>query len=224
MEQQKLKGKNPYAGESIQDILLVISYKDQYPDEYQYAFIEFHQRYMEFIYKACIQACKFFSNPSEFALDLSGNVFLVACERAVEFEPREGYDEEIELKAWLLKIMGEQLKSFTAHNPERKAFFSVDRLPTEPESEADTLEENDVLQEDDYPISRESVRDAMESLKTRDKDIVMAYLTHVHRKNAHLPDEIMQGLCSKYNTTSFNVRQVKQRFFKKVRMLNGGNA
>jgi DNA-directed RNA polymerase specialized sigma24 family protein len=221
MEQQKLKGKNPYADESIQSILIALSYRDQYPEEYELAFLALHGRYMKIIYAACSQACKYFSNSSELAQEIAGNVFLIACEKAVEFEPRDGPDEEAEFKRWLVELVKGQVKLFTAHNPERKSFSSVDELPTEPESLRDELDDRDNLQETDYPISKESVREVLESLKPRDRDIVMAYLTHVHRKNAHLPDDVMQNLCLKYGTTSMNVRKIKQRVFTRIREING---
>ena len=221
MEQQKLKGKNPYADESVQSILIALSYRDQYPEEYKLAFLALHGRYMKFLYAACRQACKFFSNSSELAQEIAGNVFLIACERAVEFEPREDLDEEAEFKKWLIELIKMQLKLFTSHNPERKSFSSVDELQTEPEATRDEHDDLDTLKEADYPISKESVREVLESLKPRDRDIVMAYLTHVHRKNAHLPDEVMQDLCIRYGTTSMNVRKIKQRIFKKIREING---
>ncbi|PRY13771.1 hypothetical protein CLV24_105141 [Pontibacter ummariensis] len=224
MEQQKLKDKNLYAGEDVQTILLSLSYGDQYPNEYNQAIQELHNRYMEFISNASMLACRFFSNPSELAQDIAGNTFVTACEKAVEFEPRETFDEEREFKAWLVGIVKEQLKYFTTHNPERQFHSSVGELSIGLSAGDEQQDDELFVKEDDYPITKESAREALNSLKPRDKDIVMAYLNHVHRKNAHLPDDIMQDLCLRYKTTPFNVRQVKYRFFKKVRMLNGGKA
>jgi len=229
MEQQKLRNKNPYQDESIEDLLLFLSYKEQYPEEYQHAFVEIHRRYMGFINKACHQICKFFSNNEEFAIDLAGNVLLQACQNAIQFEAAKGLTKtevDEKFKEWLVIIAKEELKWFTSHNPERKNYSSLDSISLETTTASDDLNGMGMLTQetDTYPITKESVTQVLESLKPRERDIVMTYLTHVHRKNAHLPDEVMEELCSKYGTTSFNVRKIKQRAFDKVRKLNEGKA
>ena len=229
MEQQKSKTKNPYQDESIEDVLLFLSYGDQYPNEYQAAFLEIHRRYIGFINKICHQVCKFFSNSEELAADLAGNVLLYVCQNAIQFEAGKGLTK-VEMdkifKEWLVIIAKGELKRFTSHNPERKNYSSLEGISSEATTSREDLNEVGLLTQeiDTFPITNESVVQALESLKPKERDIIMAYLTHVHRKNAHLPDEIMAELCSKYGTTSFNVRKIKQRAFDKIRKLNEGKA
>ena len=232
MGKQKLSGIDPALEQKLEDLLLYLSYREQFPEEYQAAVIEFHRRYMGIIYKISNNACRFFSNKTEMATEIASNVFVLACEQAVDFPfPKDNAEEIVEksFKEWLVKIVAVELKRFTSHNPDRKKSFAVDGTFIEGTGMGDNdFEDVSPEPEDnngsDYPISKESVTQVLELLKPRDKDIIMAYLIHVNRKGAHLPDEIMQGLCSKYGTTSFNIRKIKQRVFDKIRNLNVGKA
>lgn len=53
-------------------------------------------------------------------------------------------------------------------------------------------------------------------LSEKDQEILLTYMMY-QDGNKHLPDEVLKELCDKYETTSVNLRKIKERALQKVK-------
>jgi DNA-directed RNA polymerase sigma subunit (sigma70/sigma32) len=75
------------------------------------------------------------------------------------------------------------------------------------------------LQSEDYRIEtpqKKALDEALQTLSDKERDILLTYMMY-QEGNKHLPDEVIQVLCDRYETSSINLRKIKQRALEKVR-------
>ena len=64
--------------------------------------------------------------------------------------------------------------------------------------------------EDQISPKQQQLNQALAKISEKEKDIIFAYMMY-QDGNKHLPDEILNELRLRYNTTSENIRQIKKR-------------
>jgi DNA-directed RNA polymerase specialized sigma24 family protein len=184
---------------------------------------EFFVRYRQKIYDYCLYiANKNFGHSSDWKSvceDVIQETFLFALYNLGEFKFEKSWSESKlngKAIAWLGAIAEHKLLDHYNHDrgtEEEVAAFQYDlkkklgRIKT-------------VNKKDTYVLERPVLEEAMKQLKERDKDVLYKYLEHgcLHGTK-HLPDDIMSALCTKWDITPGNARQIKGRAFDQLKKL-----
>lgn len=200
--------------------LIIAASEDGYANNFKE---EFYLRYRQKIYDYCLHiANKNFGRSSEWkhiCEDVVQDTFIFAIFNLKEFKFEENWgDKKLNNKliGWLGSIA--QHKLFDHYNKDRGkeedvAAFQYDlKKNLQRKKTANTA--------DLYVLERTILDEAMQKIKERDRAVLYTYLEHgcLHGKKS-LPDNVMKELCSKWNLTAGNARQIKGRTFELLRKL-----
>ena len=91
-------------------------------------------------------------------------------------------------------------------------------VPLEDKTIDDCIEaEEGVVEEDVVPsFEAELIERALEELTEKERDILKTYILYDTNNKKHVPDEILDELRERYQTTSVNLRKIKSRALEKV--------
>ncbi len=199
--------------ESLADLFLSMSLKEDNRQEAEKAFTIFYNLYKNYLYTVVRKACESWPMYGEELIQtVHENTFLKVYEKAEDFLIIEDipFDrQEKRMKSWISKIA-------------RNEMF---KLLRELKEEKDNIEyhENLVLFENpDEEIEAQKSEDfilaekALNSLSERDRHILVTYLMF-EEDNKKLPSSEIKRLAEMWNVLPDNLRQIKKRSLEKVR-------
>lgn len=196
--------------EKLEELLLNISYKEEDVILAESSFNLIYREYSKFVRNVIVSHLK---NSSIYDEDLANavlnNTFLTVFEKPLYFSaPNDAKDDKC-FKAWISTIAKNELKS------------QIDMMtPSEKRLSDLNLDESDFELEDVEPevynsSNHKILKDALNKLKDRDRDIVLThYLYYEEGKN--MPSDVLDSLCLIHSTTRPNLRQVMSRSEKKI--------
>ncbi|MES2457889.1 MAG: hypothetical protein V4594_20185 [Bacteroidota bacterium] len=212
MEIVKKAEKFPMSTETDEDLLIIMSMKEDVESS-QASFVEFHRRYKDFLYFLVEKTCSNHPNSKELIKVIFNNVLLNVFQYCKSFNCSEK-DETIIRK----KIMG-WLTSIA--KTEYKAQFTK----TSKKMEEDLVFKSMVkssISPPKYSYSEDIVGKAFEQIpKDRDRDILRTYWIFYEKGDKsqakNMPDDALDDLATRYNTTKENIRTIISRTNKIVK-------
>jgi RNA polymerase sigma factor (sigma-70 family) len=182
---------------SDEDLLFMISLKNESGKEAEEAFRIFYNRHKQFLWNLCYKVCR----NEDLAKDVMQNTWIAIHKYCHTYDAQRS-----KVTTWMSKIarneMCDLFKSETKNIPLNEDIYSIS--DDNAEDTEFTTPEKKILEE------------ALNTLSERDKDILRTYMQY-SEGNKHLPDEITNELCRRYSTTSANLRQIKKRSLEKVK-------
>ena len=205
--------------ESIEDIFLMMSMKDEDLELANKAFNEFHRRYSTYLYAIVDKVCSSFISKygSTLVNDVFSNTLIKVYYNADKLINIDKLKTELakdkRMKNWLGKIASNEMYSLLRVSKKESEKMIVDGTIIE-HSEIEEKE----YEPNDNPISieRETLEKALKSLKERDREILLIHFLY-EEKGKNMPSNVLDDLCVKYNTTKENIRQIKKRTLDKVK-------
>lgn len=200
-------------------ISLILSTKDEtYLSELQSMFyVEFRQK----VYTRCAAVAqkRFGHSPEwrEVAEDTVQETFLFAIRNLDKFKSDKFWTEELAVKkvtSWLSEIASHKVLDYYAAQKSEKD--ELDRYKYDLKM---GLQKGKTSDPKKFRIvERAKLEEAMSKLTAIQKDVLLTYIEHDCFINSqkHLPTDIMDMICKKYNKTSTNIRQLKKRAWDRV--------
>lgn len=92
-------------------------------------------------------------------------------------------------------------------------------VPLEDKTIDECIEDEEGVEEEEVEPSFEAklIDSALEELTEKERDILKTYILFDTDNKKHVPDEVLDELRNRYQTTSANLRKIKSRAFDKVR-------
>lgn len=220
------------------ELIAIMAKKDDNPKLAEHAFIEFHRRFMAYVYVICESQSRLKGITKEHERqEIANNAFLSAYNGAKTFNPREsktfGKNADRVVKSWLGQITRNAILVYF------REYERVYRLSDAPDYETlyGTCEEkkNSVYasfapidesvlsmphEEDEFTPESKYKREllkALKNLKPRDRDILITYL-EFEDENGNIPPEIRKRLCKRYHLADNYPTKIKQRSFNTLKL------
>ncbi len=211
LQEEKKRAESSYSDE---DLLVLMSYRSENEREAEEAFKEFDSRYKSFIWSLCYYVCK---NGPFGGKELAEDVFMQTRTRV--YYSAHTYDSSKgKIKTWISRIAKNEMNDLLGVLKEKrigeKTFVSLD--------EALAVVTVDVADEIETP-EKKLLNTALDSLTEKERDILMTYMLY-QDGNKHLPDEVLEELRKRYQTTSANIRMIKMRTLDKIKKIIEANA
>lgn len=205
--------------ESLENLFLIMSMKNDDLASAESAFNEFHRRYIKYIYKIVWNYGHSFTKV--YGLEIIeatvNNTFLTIYEKAdlfIQIDSLKDIAKENRVKGWIGKIA--QTEFYMLLRDERKAKEKVDY-----NSEAEVFI-NDIPEEEPEEVKKtlemKLLLNALNSLPERDKEILMVLMKY-EESGKYTPTEVLEELCNMYNTTPENIRKIKSRSIAKIKTI-----
>ncbi|MDR0683011.1 MAG: sigma-70 family RNA polymerase sigma factor [Dysgonamonadaceae bacterium] len=190
---------------SDEDLLIIISFQNENEKEAKEAFKIFYNRHKDFLWSLCYSICtknKKISEGKELAKDIFNNTMMSVYKSSHTYDSQKG-----KVRTWMSRIakneMCDLLKRETRHIPLNEDICPVINV--------------DVEEEINIPSPEKKVLDeALNKLSEKETDILLTYMQYSDG-NKHLPDEVLNELRQRYNTTAESLRQIKKRSLDKVK-------
>lgn len=194
----------------IEDILLIISEKENDEASATAAFRQMYRGYSKFLSSVVSGALKNSGIYDEQILNtVINNVFLKIYENPLGFSfPENGIEDSF--KAWLSTVARNEFRRLLVeYYGDKKNSNSVIEI-------AEQALESEELQEDIFEsINVKILNDALNLLSERDKYVLQTiYLFYEDGKKT--PSNVLDLLCEMYGTTRVNIRKIKERSEKKI--------
>ncbi len=209
MEEMQVEEKRAESSYNDEDLLVLMSYRDENKQEAEQAFIEFDSRYKNFIWSVCYKVCINGIFESE---ELAKDVFMQTRTRiyysAHTYDPSKG-----KIKTWISRIAKNEMLDLLGILQEKrigeKLFVSLD--------EARAVATEDSVNESEFQTPEKKIIDeALNSLTERERDILLTYMLY-QDGNRHLPDDMIEELKKRHDTSSANLRMIRMRSMNKVK-------
>lgn len=194
----------------LEDLLLNISFKEEERVLAEESFSKIYREYSQYLMNVIVSSLKGMGvYDEELAQVVLNNTFLKVYEKPLKFSVPNGAGDDKCFKAWISKISKNELLSQIEKVTDKEKRFSDLNL-----QEAD-LELEDV--EDDFfeSANHRLLKDALNTLKERDREILLAHYLY-YEENKYKPSDVLDRLCLLYSTTKPNIRQIKGRSEKKI--------
>ncbi len=213
MEIVKKEAPLPMISETDEDLLVIMSMKDD-EDACHNAFAEFHQRYKDILYFMVGGVCSAHPNNSELTKVIFNNVLLNVYQGCHTFDA-EGQTDPEKIKKAILSWM-----AVIARNEYKAQFTKKEKKETE-QSTFRTMVKSS-LAKPKYSYSADLIEKAYAQIpKERDRDILRTYWLFYEKGEGsqakNLPDEVLDDLSSRYQTSKDNIRTIISRTNKIVR-------
>jgi hypothetical protein len=215
MEVAKESSLNKTLAEKDEDLLIIISWREEL-DARNEAFTEFHRRYINFIYSVVSNICKRFPNSYEMSKAISNNVLCNVYDYSGSFNS-DGINDPVEIRkrieGWLISIAKTELK----------ALLTNYKIPIEEEQLAyKGMMEVSAKTENSISFNEKIVAEAFSLLrKERDKHILMTYWMYYEKGKGsqakNMPEDVLDELAERYETTKLSIRQIISRSNKIVK-------
>ncbi len=206
---------SPLINESDEDLLIIISMKEE-PESSNLAFAEFHNRYKRFIYGMATSVTLHLPNSEELRDIVFQNTLINVYRYCDSFSLDGESNPEIikkRIHGWLVKIAKTELLALLCN---RQSIID----PSEVNMKFDFGIEIDADTDTQIPYNEYIVGEALKVLKDRDQHVFMTYWLYYEQGEAsqakNLPQDILNELAEKYETTPENIRQIISRSKKKV--------
>lgn len=195
--------------DKLEEVLLLLSYKDEDQKSANDAFTELYREYSKFLYalvrKKLSQMGVFDEQIMETAV---GNIFLKIYENPLVFKVPENEKTDNCFKAWLSVVSKNELLVLF------KQYYETN-VTLEPTITDTVFEDTEVKDPITESINVKLMQDALNTLSERDREVLSTlYLYHEDGKNT--PSTILDMLCKMYGTTKDNIRQIKKRSEAKI--------
>jgi DNA-directed RNA polymerase specialized sigma24 family protein len=201
---------NSYASETDEDLLILISMKDDINSCHS-AYDEFYNRYKKFLYGMIQEVCQNFPNKQDLISVIYNNVLISVFKYSDTFDKEGEMDPKVvrkKIESWLARIAYNafkaalsKTKSWRQDEPGREAFLKMIKSSR---SRPCPITYNEKI-----------VGQALAQLKERDRDILRTYYMYYEEGEGgqakNLPDHILEELKNTYNTTSENIRTIISR-------------
>lgn len=213
MEVFKDVNSSSMMNETDEDLMVIISMKDD-PEACNLAFSEFHRRYKRFLFGMAYNITLMLPNSNELRDAVFQNTLINVYKYSGSFSVNGETDPEKikrRIHGWLVKIEKRELMALLE-----------DKQPViDPEELNNGYESENSDDRNDQPTYGEKMVDeALKLLSERDQHIFMTYWLYyehgVRSQAINLPDDVLEDLASKYETTLANIRKIIERSKKKV--------
>ncbi|MFA5806311.1 MAG: sigma-70 family RNA polymerase sigma factor [Melioribacteraceae bacterium] len=201
--------------ETDEDLMVIISMKDD-PEACNLAFSEFHRRFKRFLFGMAFKVTLKLPNSNELREAVFQNTLINVYKYSGSFSAGgESDPEKIKrrIHGWLVKI---EKRELIALLEDKQPVIDPEELNTKYENECEKSDETN----DQPTYSEEIIEEALKLLSERDQHIFMTYWLYyehgVRSQAKNLPDDVLEDLASKYETTLANIRKIIERSKKKV--------
>lgn len=127
-----------------------------------------------------------------------------------------------EIKAWLSRIAYNELINFLRKNPDEKELSNPFRIKSYDLSEniADMTFLDDDQKYTPPSIEKNTLELGLKSLSVRERYILIVYMQHFHPSQPmrHLPEDVLNAICEKFNIKPANARKIKERALTKLKL------
>jgi DNA-directed RNA polymerase specialized sigma24 family protein len=223
--------------QTLEDLLLIISYKNEDLPAARKAFSELHNRYSKYLYYICGKFTLSRASDAEMQESILNDVFVAVYENADNLlEYKRGIDEnekDLMFKAWLVKtaksffdkILKEYSEKFITiettdeENPFKQSENNPTRLPRF--ISYSVIEESLAAGEPVVPFNSEERNRldlAIDKLSAKERDITLTYL-NLEDEHGHIPRYIREALAFEHGMLPESVRKTKQRTVKKLKSI-----
>lgn len=198
---------------SDEELLTIISMKDDEPVEAKNAFAEFHKRFKCTVWEYACTLSKTCPNPKLVSEDILRDTFMVVWEKAEKFDLKKCKSEEKGIKVWLGGIAKNQVLQYFDYAKKESRHIGhlevcMDIFPME----------------DDLPMketlllslkTKEVKRIFEEKLTDREREILSIYSNF--GVNEKIPKYIQETLCKVYHLLPTSFNKTKQRALQKMK-------
>lgn len=182
----------------------------------------FFNRYKNYVYKGALQRTRNFANAEDLAKDITQETFKSILESRKKFMldvDKSDQECSIIIKSWLGRIANNH---FNKEYARLNNLDCIDEIISYlPELNFDQYENIDIGSELEH-TNKLMVRlqEALNSIKKeRDKHILLEYAREgCIQSGLHLSPNAMEYLCTLYDTTPDNIRQIKKRTLDKIKI------
>lgn len=208
-----------YTDKELMEALTKASKDQEINDLYN----KFFKRYRGYVFKVASQRTRNFKDAEQMAKDITQETFISVIKGRKSFKfPANVNETDCAnlVKAWLGRIANNHFNREIAQRSDNDAIvLTLSKLP---EPSTDLFEEiygGNVEYEIPNPFMQK-MQTAMNSLKERDKHILLEYAREdCIETGKHLSESTIVYLCDLYNTTPENIRQIKKRTLLKLKTL-----
>jgi len=213
MSESQTASAGVLAGETDEDLLVIISMKDD-DQATRAAFSEFHGRFKRFLHAMTFKVCRGMTNDPDLVHNVVANTFMAVWEKSQTFNARGVTDPMLvkrQIERWLSKIAKNEFLKQLRDGPDEGLSEESDAVEDIAQQQGDgTFQYNEAI-----------VQAAIEYLpKERDRHIFRMYLQYQESgaggQPKKLPPDVMKDLALRYDTTSENLRQISFRARKTV--------
>lgn len=200
--------------ETDEDLLVLMSWKSEHPEEARAAFAEFHRRHVRYLYAVCLRA---YADDigRDGVEDLVQETFWRAFEKADTFTPMNGDEDAAgrRVRAWLGQIAF-RLVLTTARRQKQRV-----RLVTGESKLVDDCPDTTAPCRELTPQEELIRRGMNEALNERERHVLESFAAHYDAESKHQypPDGVVAELCERLQTTEENVRQIRSRALRKLK-------
>lgn len=202
-----------FSGESDADLLGFMGMKEAEPNAARDAFAEFYFRHVRWLYAAvCKRRVANLIGGEEGAKDVTQETFRRSYLGAHTFDSGGSADPDTvrrRIRAWLGGIANNVIRDSLRSPDGMSHAVPISELLNEPIASPQTMTSPKVT----------LVRDALETLGEREKDVVLeaAYHFKLGERHQRLSNETSAALAERWNTTPENIRAIRSRAFKKIK-------
>lgn len=195
--------KQTYTSYSDEDLFIMMSQRNEKEKEAQEACRIFYAKYEKFLWNLCLRVC---NNNEELAKDVFMNTMTAVYLKAHSYNAAKS-----KVTTWISNIAKhEMLDMLDILNEKRigeKSFVELDGNIAIPD-----VKDNINIE----TPNEKALNEALQVLSQKERDILLTYMMY-YDGNKHLPNEDIKFLCERYETTSVNLRKIKQRALEKVK-------
>jgi hypothetical protein len=202
----------------LEELFLMMSYKDDDVLQANTAFAEFHRRFKDFFWNYCQRSCKklegYYHEPALTIFDnVMNKVYFKAGSLLKISAPTEEAMNNI-MKGWLAQTAAREIIDLYDDN---KQFAEMHDLKDDDEKLDEIMETWQAKSTDEYKISPESefIDTALGLLKEREQHIYIELLG-LDEENKYLPKEDVKRLADHYGITQGNLYQIRHRATTKI--------
>ena len=201
--------------DSDEDLLVFISWQEDQPDVAKAACSEFYQRHLKYVF-AVIKRAFGEELGQQGVEDMVTDTFIRVFERASTYEACGEKDPDRQrrnVRAWIGAVAMNVCRDHF-RNPDTQLTL-VDEWHDDHEAHRRKKEDSPVPLSDDL----QCVHEAMKQLNDREESVIrmtMAYLK-LDSKHQRLPNDVAEDLARSLDTSSTNIRKIRERAMKKLR-------
>ncbi len=194
--------------EKVEEILLIISYKEDDKQGADKAFCQLYYEYSHYLGKVIGNALRGMGIYDEELFEtVKNNTFITIYEKPLSFSSK-GAKNDKGFKGWIATIARNELKQLL------EEYFQKDSELT-PEIKESMIESIVVPTELQESINHKTLNDAMANLSERDRHILRTLYLY-YEEGRKTPSKVLDMLCKLYDTKRPNIRQIKSRSEKKI--------
>lgn len=209
--------KNPRRKSTLTDRELLEELQDSNSNHLRSSQTEFFERFRGYVFKGACFRARGVENPTELATEITQQTFINAFKALPRFTvPTAATEREYNLliKAWLGRIANNQFNKECGNRGRVDYFDSIEPF-------VHGVDNTMASEEQDVPLPnrfREILEKARSTLSERERHIIDEYAVEgCLNGDQRLSPPKLKFLCDLYKTTSENIRQIKNRAFKKLK-------